>query len=438
MKKFRILIGAAALLVGASIGALVYGQSTVLNYVQSINNTDAFQDLPNGQVGPASSYATALQLAGYTGALLPSSGNALIGGDFTTGQNLWQRGTTVSLASTTYYVAYTADRWFAWGGTSTPATITQQADAPTGYLDSLQIVKGSLTGVVPVTIAQEVESANSYQFAGQTAEFDCHLKALAGFSAANSQVLMTISYGTGVDEGSTYYAYGLNAHGGAGTTAWTGQVNASVLVPITTSWARYTIVAPIPSTASEVAAAIGWTPVGTGTATDGFKMAGCQLVRNPALTSVAGPVYGTAMQYVPSGQSNATPFQRRSNALEAALQERYFWELAEPAAGVLLAPCTEITTGYMICTMQTPVTMRAAPTLAFSTQTTSTWEMFSASATPITLSGATSLVQNALGANTVNTIGLKFTGATTPFTAGYAGTLAGAGGGATMSASSEL
>ena len=435
MKLHALILGAAAAL---GIAGAVWSQAISIPQVTSIGPNDLFQDIPNGSPVVGNQYASAALLGNYS-ASLPGNNpeNALIGGDFSTGSNLWQRGTTVALAAATYYVAYTADRWFAWGGTATPATITQQADAPAGYLDSLQIVKGSLTGVLPVTVAQVVESVNSYQFQGQVAEFDCHLKALSGLSAASSQVLMTISYGTGTNEGSTDYAYGLNAAGGAGTTAWAGQVNASVLVPISTAWTRYTIVAPIPSTATEVAAAIGWTPVGTGTATDGFKMAGCQLVRNSALTSVAGTTLGTATALNVNDQ-RAKAFSRRSAAAEAVLQLRYFWQVNEPAAGVLLASCNEITTAYMICTLPTPTPMRIAPTLTFSAQTTSTWAIYSGSATPITLSGPTSLIQNAFGANTVSQIGLKFTGATTPFTAGYGGTLAGAGGGANMQASAEL
>ena len=435
--KRHLLAGLAGLSLLGAVSVAV-AQTPLVPQVQSINPGDLFQDIVNGGPVVGNFYASALLLGDYS-VTQPGNNpsNALIGGDFSTGQNLWQRGTTVSLAGSTYYVAYTADRWFAWGGTSTPATITQQADAPSGYLDSLQIVKGSLTGVVPVTIAQEVESVNAIPFQGQTAEFDCHIKALSGFSAASSQVLMTISYGTGSDEGSTYYAYGLNAHGGAGTTAWAGQVNASVLVPINTNWQRFTIVTPIPTTATEIAVAIGWTPVGTGTSTDGIKIAGCQLVRNSALTAVAGTTLGTAT-LLPVNDLRAKSFGRRQGGEEALLQQRYYWQINEPAAsiGVGEGGAYETTTicGIMI---KHPVTMRVAPTITIggATESATTWAIISKSQTPVVLA-STYLVQDATIGNSVDTTHLSAT--TTSTTAGFACMLVGATGGANIQASSEL
>jgi hypothetical protein len=437
MKKIPVGLAAAALLAGAVAAALA--QSYPPPRVQSIGPNDLVKIVPGGNPAVGDQWMPATLFGNYP-QTQPGNNpeNALIGGDFSTGQNLWQRGVSVALASATYYVGYTADRWFAWGGTSTPATITQQADAPAGYLDSLQIVKGSLTGVVPVTIAQEVESDNSLQFQGQTAEFDCHLKALSGFSAASSQVLMTISYGTGTDEGSTDYAYGLNAHGGAGTTAWAGQINASVLVPITTSWGRYSIVAPIPTGATEVAAAIGFTPVGTGTATDGFKMAGCQLVRNSALTTVAGTTLGTATLLNAQQAPSAKAFARRLTAQEQVLQQRYYYQINEPAASKIVSQGGAYETAT-ICdvAIKLPVSMRVAPTITIggTAEGVGTWAVMSKTTTPVALA-STYLIQDAVIGNTVDTIALQGTTAST--TAGFACELVGAGGGANIQASAEL
>ena len=431
MKKFTAARAGAALL---ATGALALAQSYPPPQVQGIGPNDLIKVVPNGNPAVGDQWAPGSLFGNFSASLAGNNPeNALIGGDF--GSNLWQRGTSIALASSTYYVTYTADRFFAWGGTSTPVTVSQQADAPPGFLDSLQLIKGTLTGVVPVTVAQEVESANAYQFQGQTAEFDCHLKALSGFSAANSSVLMTISYGTGTDEGSTYYAYGLNAHGGAGTTAWAGQVNASVLVPISTAWNRYTIIAPIPTTATEVAVAIGYTPVGTGTSTDGFKAAGCQLVRNSALTTLAGSTLGTATA-LPVNDPRAKAFSRRATAVETALQQRYFYQINEPAASKIVSQGGAYETAT-ICdvAIKLPVTMRAAPTLTLSQGSATTWAVMSKSTTPVVLA-STWLIQDAVIGNTADTIALQAT--TTSTTAGFACELVGAGGGATLQASAEL
>jgi hypothetical protein len=279
-----------------------------------------------------------------------------------------------------------------------------------------------------------VANLNAVRFQGQTAEFDVHIKAGAGFSAANSNVSMTISSGTVSDEGSTYYAYGLNAHGGAGTTPWTGQVNDTVTVPISTTWARYSMVAPIPTGAAEVAVAICYTPVGTGTSTDWFEFTGAQLTVNPALTALAG----TAGAALAVNDLRAKAFSRRSADEEARRQLAYFWQINEPAASVAVSQGgTYYATTTCLVDIALPVQMRAAPTLTFGTLDAIHWAIIANSATPIALA-TTYLVQSALGANTTNMIALTAT--TAAKTAGFGCVLVGNGGaaGGYIAASAEL
>src|SRR5208282_1488278 len=169
MKKW-IPLAAVALLLGS--GALV-AQSFIIPQVQSVQPGDLFPDVVGGYPTAGTQYANANQMGVLASQMSGGNyDNALIGGDFST--NLFQRGTSVSLASTTYYVAYGADRWFSWGGTSTPATMTQQTgstDLPAGTTASYRINKGSLTGVLQICTSQVLESANVYRFQGQTAEF---------------------------------------------------------------------------------------------------------------------------------------------------------------------------------------------------------------------------------------------------------------------------
>ena len=329
MKMRKSLIAAA---VGCfAFAGLALAQSYPPPQVQSIGSSDLFQDVVQG-VGQAESYyATSAQMGAYGSTLNGGNwDNALIGGDFA--QNLFQRGTSVSTAGTTYYVAYGADRWFTWGGTSTPTTMTQQTgagDFPVKTSASYRINKASLTGTAQICTSQIVESSYGYRMQGQTVEFTFDAKAGAGFSAASSNLAVYVSTGTVADEGSTYMAYGLNAHGGAGTTAWTGQKNlggtGGFLIPISTNWTRYGVAVPIASTANEVGVSICYTPVGTGGATDWFEFAKAQLDINPALT----PVVGSAGIILAQNDPRQKSYSHRPTGVEAQLQYRYYYEVKE-------------------------------------------------------------------------------------------------------------
>jgi hypothetical protein len=193
MKK--TLLGAVSAV--ALLGAASLALAQTPPQVSAIGPTDLFQDVVGGYGQVQSWFVNALTLANYA-ATQPGNNpeNAIVGGDFST--NLFQDGTSVGSVAGT--ITYVADQWAAWGGTTTVITGTQQADAPAGYLDSLRINKASGTGgTVPACVVQEIPSANSYRFQGQTAEFDFHAKAGAGFSSATSALAVSIVYGTGTD-----------------------------------------------------------------------------------------------------------------------------------------------------------------------------------------------------------------------------------------------
>jgi len=337
--------------------------------IPSISSTDVFQDVVGGFPQAQSQYATAAQVGVYGTTLQGgNANNALIGGDFST--NLFQRGASVSTAGATYYVAYGADRWFTWGGTSTPTTMTQQTgatDIPANASASYRINKGSLTGTAQICTSQIIESQGVYQFQGQTAEFTFDAKAGPTFSAALSNLAVYVSYGTVADQSSTLLAYGLNALGGAGTTAWTGQVNlggtGGFLIPINTAWNRYGVAVPIPTTAIELAVSICYTPVGTGTATDWFEFGKAQLTVNPALTTAAG----TSGVILNTNDVRTRAFARRPQQVETALQQRYYYQLTETTAITPIATCAVSTTSLGNCLIPFPVPMRIVPTMGYTT-----------------------------------------------------------------------
>lgn len=359
--------------------SVVHAQTYNPPQVQQINPADLFQDIPGGQIGPGNVYAPSAMLGGYGTTLSGGNyDNALIGGDFTT--NLFQRGTSVSTAGSTYYVKYGADRWFTWGSTSTPTTMTQQTgagDFPADASASYRINKGSLTGTAQICTSQIVESANAYRFQGKTAEFTFDAKAGSTFSAASSNLAVYVSTGTVADEGATLMAYGLNATGGAGTTPWTGQVNAGgtggYLIPITTTWTRYGVEVPIPAAAVEIGVSICYTPVGTGTSTDWFEFGKAQLTINPAMTTFAG----ASGAILTANDSRQKAFARRPSAMETLLQQRYLYTIAESAtAGAQQSASGQgATTTTCQLYFPFPVTMFKVPTFSAITTalSTSTW-----------------------------------------------------------------
>ncbi len=227
----RILLGAAlaAALSSASFAAGMFpGYPAPTLPLTGNESVPADTELPGGQ-NPQTVLIPAMTLAGYMGSL-PSKANVLIGGDATT--NLFQRGTTGASQTTT--VAYGGpDRWAYWSGTGTAMTVSRDstaADLPSNYQYAFKMARtASQTGVIQMCMAQEIESANAYQFAGQTAELDFHAVTGANFSAAGANMTAYIVTGTSTDEGMQKLAWGLNA-GGGGSTAWTGQTNATAAV----------------------------------------------------------------------------------------------------------------------------------------------------------------------------------------------------------------
>jgi hypothetical protein len=243
---------------------------------------------------------------------------------------------------------------------------TTAGDFPAQFKSAFKMARTSgQTGVVQVCMAQEIESANSYAFAGQTAEIDFHATAGANFSAANSTVQATLISGTGVDQGLSTAAFNFNA-GGGGSSTWTGQVNTSVNVTINTASNRYTVAIPVPAAASELAVVLCFTPVGTAGTNDYVAFSGIQLTRNSALTTAAGSA-GVALN---PNDPRAKSFARRTQALETELQQRYYYQITDTAANTVpVTLCQATTTAAVVCPIQFPVTMRIAPTATASATT---------------------------------------------------------------------
>ena len=360
-KSLYASLGAVA--IGALALTGVLAQTISVPQVTSIQSTDLFQDIAGGQPTAQSVYAPAPMLGNYS-VSLPGNNydNALIGGDFST--NLFQRGTTGSSVTTT--ITYGGpDRWAYWSGTNTAMTVSRDStagDISTNYQYGFKMARTSgQTGVVQVCMMQEVATADSLAYSGQTAEIDFHATAGSNFSAANSAMTVVLITGTGTDEGVSKAAFNYNA-GGGGSSTWAGQVNTAVSVPITTVNTRYTVAIPAPSGTTEVAVALCFTPVGTAGANDYVALSGIQLVRNNALTSAAG----TAGAVLNANEPRAKSFSRRAIELEALLQYRYFYRITESTTVIgQRALCAISTTSLAVCQIKFPVPMSKAPTMTY-------------------------------------------------------------------------
>jgi hypothetical protein len=354
----RIVLGAA---VALSLSSGAFAQSTVLTQVPTIGPNDLFVDVPNGIATPSGYFASSALIGNYAQAVPGGNPENIIpGGDATT--NLWAHGTTGSSVTTT--LTYGGPNSFAyWSGASTAMTISQDSTASdllAGNKYAFKMARTSgQTGVVPMCMIHEVESANSYQFAGQTVELDAY--AYAGTTFSGTGVTGYLIYGTGADQGTASAAYGLNAGGGGGS-GWTGQTN---LVGQTIALApgnggRMTWAAAIPATATEVAAAICYTPSGTAGTSDYIALSDIQLARNSALTPTVG-VTGVALAL---NDSRAKNFARRAIQQEVALQQRYAVTYPEAASGVAQIIGQTLSTTSCQLVWPFPVPMRAAPTLS--------------------------------------------------------------------------
>lgn len=395
--KIKHALGAAGLAALLSVSAFAQSNfgglwNTLPAWTGPLTGNEWFPGdthLPNG-VQP--------QTAGYgpnvLGSYFASAANVLIGGDATT--NLFVHGTSGASVSSTTPIYGGPNNWAYWSGASTALTVsrdTTAGDLPATYQAAFKMARTSgQTGVLPVCIAQEVETVNSLALAGGTAEFEFNADDGANFSAAGAIVTASIVTGTGTDQGTASLQ--------AGT--WTGQANA-VSLPITTSTTatKYVVVGTVPATATEVAAQICWTPVGTAGTNDYVALAGLQLNRNRYLAPYVGTGGTTAT--IP-----ASLFQRRTQAIETLLQERYAFAIAEAntvatvqAFGLALGSSTSLCSA----TIPFPVTMRAAPTYANALSAT-TFTITSSSQAATVLATPFSATK---GANTVNSASINFT-----------------------------
>ena len=190
--------------------------------------------------------------------------NAIING----GMDIWQRGTSIALAASTG-VTYLADRFCSNTGANQATTISRQATGDTTNLPNIQYAlrhqrNSGQTGTGTLSLVQNIETVNSIPLAGKPVTLSFYARAGANYSSASNLLAVSIISSTGTDQNSFI--------------AWVGSATpVSISSTLTTTWQRFTATGTIAATATQLALAIQFTPVGTAGANDYFEITGVQL-----------------------------------------------------------------------------------------------------------------------------------------------------------------
>ncbi len=223
--------------------------------------------------------------------------NLLYNGDF----KLWQRGVSFACASTT---VYTADRW---QGTTTAntATFSRQNGATSGsYVMRVQR-NNAITNTTAITLIQSLTREMAIGSANNIVTLSFWARKGANFSATSDTITVKIITGDGTTDVS------------AASSSFGSQTNAvNTTQVITSTLTKYTFsTSALGSAITQLAASIGFVPVGTAGAADYFEITDIQLEVNPVATNFQRISYAEELQrcqyfyqliYGFSGYANST------------------------------------------------------------------------------------------------------------------------------------
>ena len=233
--------------------------------------------------------------------------------------SIWQRNATLSTNNTQ---GYYLDRM--WGfSSSTVATYTQGSSSGlTGfpYFSRAQRTAGN-TGTNGVFMGQIIESNNLQDLQGQSVTVSFWARAGANYSPVGNTLTVLLRTGTVADQGLNVLISG-----------WTGAVDQTSNVTLTTSWQYFSKTFTVASNVQEIASFFQASTTGTAGANDYYDITGFQLEKGTTATSFDYRPYGT----------------------ELALCQRYY--LSAPANSIIFNPAS-------YNSAQFPVTMRATPTV---------------------------------------------------------------------------
>ena len=178
---------------------------------------------------------------------------------FNSAFDIWQRGTSFSIAGG----AYTADRWFGYASVAGRTVSRQTGDTGFNYCARVQRDSGN-TNTSSFYFGQPFEIIDATKFAGKTIVWSFYARAGANFSSTNLDVVMLTGTGT-VDSNAILVGY----------TGQTATISTSRT--LTTSWQRFSVSATIPTNVTQFTIYFGFNPTGTAGANDYFEVTGVQL-----------------------------------------------------------------------------------------------------------------------------------------------------------------
>jgi len=243
--------------------------------------------------------------------------------------NVWQRGTTYALTTTSTYGS--ADRWAFYQPTSAAGIANRITSGLTGFQYDLKLGRTASSALTNnIYSVQALETANSIDMAGQSVTLSFYAKAGANYSGASNAFNFQVYSGTGTDQSA------------ATLGSWTGVTNVSSgVATLTTSYQRFTVTGTVGSTATQIGIQLFYTPTGTAGADDNVYITGVQLEKG----------------------STATSFEYRPYGTELALCQRYYYRTLNIATGKPLSNGAWVNVAtVMYGILRFPVTMRIIPT----------------------------------------------------------------------------
>jgi hypothetical protein len=247
---------------------------------------------------------------------------------------VWQRGTSVSVAASTA-TTYTADRWLAYTAANQATTVSRQATNDSTNLPFIQYCarvqrNSGQTGTSENYFSYGFETINSLPYAGKTVTVSFYARAGANYSPTSGAFGVGLNTATGTDQPVTSYNTGVLS-----------PINTSF--NLTTTWQRFTATGTLSSTLNEFGIFFRYTWTGTAGANDYFEVTGVQL----DIGSVALPfrTYAATIQG------------------ELAACQRYFQVISGDAEVM----GSYYTTTNAVLSYKCPVEMRVAPTPTYNT-----------------------------------------------------------------------
>jgi hypothetical protein len=247
--------------------------------------------------------------------------------------DIWQRGTTNSMAaSTTRSAGFGADRFQMETGANQATTISRQSVSDTTNLPSIQYCtriqrNSGQTGTGTQYYTQSLETANSIPLVGKTVTLSFYARAGANYSPTSSILKPTIWSNTTTD-----------------SSVWAGGWNtvASPSVTLTTTWQRFSVTGTITATQTQIAIGFEWSPTGTAGANDYYEVTGVQLELG----------------------STATPFETATGTIQGELAacQRYYWRLTTVQNETIYGTAIANATNAAVVQIINPVPMRTIAT----------------------------------------------------------------------------